>query len=307
MRKIFVPIFCLLLAGAVYIYQDELINLVLKQHIYTKEVSDYKANQYVKDNSFDFVQETEDFVPDNKQELYNIIYTILNAGLDNFIFYCGEEYDSCIDDVKDLTSANDVLASINNFVHPYNSYSKLYISVNSMGEVEINVQKLYSFAEIQEIDEQVNKIMDEILTDKMTTTEKVKTIHDYIANNAVYDTERSKEIKNNVANDYGSISHKANGILQNGMAICGGYTDLMAIFLNKLNIPNYKISNDEHVWNFVYINHEWLHLDITWDDPVTPNGENLVLHEFFLINTQKLEEIEKEQHNFSKEIYSEAK
>ena len=31
----------------------------------------------------------------------------------------------------------------------------------------------------------------------------------------------------------------------------------MAIFLNELDIDNYKISNDTHIWNLVYINGIW--------------------------------------------------
>ena len=37
-------------------------------------------------------------------------------------------------------------------------------------------------------------------------------------------------------------------------------------------IINYKISNDEHIWNLVYLDEKWYHLDLTWDDPIITGG-----------------------------------
>ena len=80
----------------------------------------------------------------------------------------------------------------------------------------------------------------------------------------------------------------------------------MAIFLTKIGIPNMKIANDEHVWNLVYLDNSWLHLDLTWDDPVVDTGQNLLLHNFFLITTKDLQQKDNVYHNFDPEIYVEA-
>ena len=61
----------------------------------------------------------------------------------------------------------------------------------------------------------------------------------------------------------------------------------MAIFLNKLNIINYKINNDDHIWNLVHLNDTWLHLDLTWDDPIS--AMNITRDNYFLIPTTNLE------------------
>ena len=81
----------------------------------------------------------------------------------------------------------------------------------------------------------------------------------------------------------------------------------MAIFLNRLNIPNYRISSSDHIWNFVYLDNNWYHLDLTWDDPVTDSGVNMRLDTFLLITTEQLENLNTNYHIYNKTIYPEAK
>ena len=62
----------------------------------------------------------------------------------------------------------------------------------------------------------------------------------------------------------------------------------MAIFLNSLGVKNYKIATENHIWNAVYIDNNWYHLDLTWDDPVTKDSAvDTLSHKFFMINTNK--------------------
>ena len=77
----------------------------------------------------------------------------------------------------------------------------------------------------------------------------------------------------------------------------------MSIFLNKLGIINYKISNDEHIWNLAYINNKWVHIDLTWDDPVTENDINRT--DYFMIDTKTLQNLDSE-HDFDTNIFTEA-
>ena len=74
-----------------------------------------------------------------------------------------------------------------------------------------------------------------------------------------------------------------------------------------MGIESYKISSDQHVWNAVYLNHRWYHLDLTWDDPVTDTGENVLEHKFFLVDTPTLLSLEQTEHRFDQNIYSELK
>ena len=174
-----------------------------------------------------------------------------------------------------------------------------------MGKIKISVDKLYSNEEIKYINDQLDVIEDTLLTSQMTDVEKIKTFHDYIINNTVYDQKRANEIESNTQGENTLMSHKANGVLTNHVALCSGYTDLMAIYLNRLNLKNYKISTINHIWNAVNINNEWLHLDLTWDDPVTDTNENVLLDDFFLISNNKLVGKNTKQHNYDINIYKE--
>ena len=81
----------------------------------------------------------------------------------------------------------------------------------------------------------------------------------------------------------------------------------MELFLEEMGIKSYKISSEQHVWNAVYIDGKWLHLDLTWDDPVVSTGDNLLEHNFFLIDTPTLLTLEQTEHIYNQSIYSELK
>ena len=102
-------------------------------------------------------------------------------------------------------------------------------------------------------------------------------------------------------------SHKANGPLLEGYALCSGYSDAMKLYLDELGIPNYKISNDKHIWNLVYIDNKWLHIDLTWDDPITNDGGSLLLDNFFLITTDELLKLDVSNHGYNIDYYPELK
>ncbi len=145
----------------------------------------------------------------------------------------------------------------------------------------------------------------QLITDNMSSYDKIKAIHDYIINTTVYDQERANAVKN--SSEY--VKYKSNtayGPLIEGKAICGGYTDAMALFLDKMGIPNYKVSSEKHIWNLVYIDGAWKHLDLTWDDPVVSTGENMLLHTFFLIDSTTLMANDATEHTYNKNIYIEA-
>ena len=70
---------------------------------------------------------------------------------------------------------------------------------------------------------------------------------------------------------------------------------------------NIKIANDTHVWNAIYLNNRWSHLDLTWDDPVTSNKKDILQHEYFILTTDELLSKEVKEHKFDRDIYLEFK
>ena len=284
----------------VLLFHDSITNFIIEKIIFSKEIYIETPNQYTLNYSFKYVQTTDDFIADNKQELLNILYTSLNNGTTNFYFYC--HYDACQNDLTTITDPQN-LVNINNYVHPYNSYRRVSISINSFDKVTINVEKSYTNDNINSVNQKIEEISSEIIHDDMSNKEKIIAFHDYIIDHTVYD---SAYVTTNL-NDIDNPSHKAIGPLFFGTSLCGGYADVMAIFLNKLNIPNYRISSAEHIWNFVYLDNNWYHLDLTWDDPVTDDGSNIRLNTFLLITTDQLEDLNTNYHINGKNIYPEAK
>ena len=132
------------------------------------------------------------------------------------------------------------------------------------------------------------------------TKEKIRAIHDYIINTTTYDTLKTEDI-----NDTTYKSNTAYGVLVEGYGICSGYSDAMKIFLDRLNIVNYKVCNDQHIWNLVLLDEEWLHMDLTWDDPVS--DKNITRDNYFLITTKNLKELNDDVHYYDNDIFTEVK
>ena len=247
---------------------------------------------------FDTVKQTNSFVPYSKNDLRDIYYTVLNNGWDKFTFYCPDEYVTCSEDVKALANESDFITTINNYVSPYNSYSKYNTLIIGQNEILLTVDKLYTNAEILLINEEIERIISELEIDRTNVKQKdIKKIHDYLIKNFTYDEEYEE-------GDVVTTSNKATGALVDKIALCSGYTDTFALFMDKLGIRNFKVSTDNHVWNVIYFNDQWLHVDVTWDDDET---NNKTAYYFFLIDTEDLLDKDKTDHSFNQELYLELK
>lgn len=299
--------FCIfiLLILLVIQYKGEITEFVLLNFVYKNDFNYVNENEYKRENDFSYFKSTDNYKPNNLTDTINIIYSSVNKGYDSFNFYCPISYENCLDDVKYLTDNNEFLSNINNFVHPFNSYNKLNITVNSLGKISIDVDKLYSDNMIKELNTEIDRVYNNLIRESMTDREKIRVIHDYIINRTKYDQKKADDITNNTSTSL-YLSHTAYGPLFQGYGICSGYTDAMTLFLNKMHIPNYKISSATHVWNLVYIDGSWLNLDLTFDDPVYDNGYETVSDKYFLIDTRKLISLDKANHDFDANIFREA-
>jgi len=275
MKRLIIPIICILSILTCLININKITDKIINILNPTKTITITYNKNYSKPN-YDYISNTKEFIPYGKQDILNIFYTVLNNGVSSFTFYCPKEYTNCLEDVEKISKDENLLTHLNNFVHPYNSF-------------------------------EVNKLLDTLITDNTKSAyDKIKIIHDYIINNTRYDVNNNKDLN----------SYNAYGTLFNHIATCNGYTDLMAIFLTKMGYENFKIAttNDEnsgHVWNAVKLNNEWLHLDLTWDDPVSSDNKDYLYHKYFLINSEKLKtadsNITSKEHVFDYSIYSEFK
>ena len=291
-----------IIIGCLLLYQDELQKVYYSLlRNFTQEEVTLAKNEYYRDYDFNFVQNTEKMEPENRQDLLNVFYTIINSGAEDFTFYCPDSYSSCLQEVENLANDQDLLSHINNFVHPFNGFNHIETQYDSLGKVSIHIEKSYSKKQIQQIEEKVNELANQLIVSGDSDINNIRRIHDYIINHTVYDSDRS---------DYNITTYDSDiayGPLFQGYGICGGYTDAMELFLEEMGIKSYKISSEQHVWNAVYIDGKWLHLDLTWDDPVVSTGDNLLEHNFFLIDTPTLLTLEQTEHIYNQSIYSELK
>ena len=295
MKKTISLIICILISLLVLINIDSISNKIALFLENNKKVAISSPNDYYKNYDFKFVQESSQYVPYSYQGLLNIVFSTLNNGWDNFTFYCPDEYTDCLKDMNEISNDTTLLSNINNYVHPYNTYSKIGIVSNNTGEITINITKLYSDSDIEKINKGVDDIITKYIKSDMSDDDKLLVIHDYIINNTRYDINKSND-----------ASYTALGPLFNGTAVCSGYADLMAIFISKFGLKNYKVASNTHVWNAVLVNGEWLNIDLTWDDPITKDSDvDTLQHDFFLVNTKKLLEFDTKDHKFDTTVYQE--
>jgi len=269
-----------------------------------KKYSNATTNEYYLEDNFNYVNNHIDTGIKSKEELISFIYFTLNSGTSYLERYIDINYTEYSNDINILTQNDgegfkEIISILNNYVHPFNSSNNIKLTYGREYTLGITVNKAYNEKEIIEINKIVNQVIKDKITNSTPTKEKIKIIHDYIIDNTEYD-----KLKYENKEDTTYKSNTAYGVLIEGYGTCNGYADAMAIFLDKMNIINYKISNDEHIWNLVYLDGKWYHLDLTWDDPIS--DMNINRDTYFLITTETLEKLNDGTHNFNKAIYKEA-
>ncbi len=254
------------------------------------------THKYQVNYTYGYVKKTDNFNAKSRQDILNILYTALNEGADKFGFYC--DYSECENDLKKLLN-NGVLSYVQDYIHPYNTFKGMRYTLSN-DFVLVEVTKTYSNSDIAKLENKVNSIMSSKVTSSLSLTEKIKVLHDYLVENTSYQ-------------DNGSTAQQtALGPLFNGKSVCEGYAHAMAIFLNRLKVPNYRVSvPGVHMWNLVYAGGKWKHLDVTWDDPITtdPSGnrKEILRHDFFLISSSEVKNQDVgDNHAFDKNIFKEA-
>lgn len=285
------------LVGYFAYYNKETLSAYFRKIMSTyKDIEIKDANEYVRTYNIKKFSYNEDFKPHSKEDLENILFNVLNNGYDSFTFYCPKDYENCLSDVTELANDAHTLSIINNYVNPFNSFVYLDTITNSLGEITIKVTKNYSEFEIKQINSKIDDILNKLNISSLSKSEQIEKIHEYLIENTEYDNKYDEKIGNH-------YSETANGALLNGSAICSGYSDAFALFMDRINVPNIKVSSEEHVWNLVYIDDKWKHIDVTWDD----TKSSIILgYKFYLIDTSDLLKLDPKDHTFDKTFYLEA-
>jgi len=298
-KLLIILISLLILLGSFILIKKYNILEEIKKIIYYSNTSQIIIpNSTVNDRNYNYLtyKSTNNFYPKSKEDIKQIYYTVINNGWDEFTFYCPYEYKTCEQDIKKLITDDDFIATLNNYVSPYNSFIHINTYIIASKEVYLKIEKIYTKEEIENLNNEINNILEENSITGNSIND-IKKIHRYIINNTAYDSTYKKE---NITDP----SNKATGALFNKKAVCSGYADLFSIMMDRINVPNFKVSSENHIWNVVYVDGKWLHIDSTWDDDeMNPdNQEN-----FLMIDTDKLYELDKTEHTFDINLYKELK
>lgn len=276
------------------------IEYVYKKYLQGDIRQNLTDNKYRKKENYDYVKINENTTLKNRDDVKNMIYTYLDAGWDEYTVKCDADYLDCTNDIKEIVQNNTYLTDLSNFVHPFNTFDKINTTFAASGKVKLKKEPRYSDSQIDTLNKKVDEIYKENYDSSKNVLENIKIFHDYIVNHTKYDQSNTTGLSN-----VGSSS--AYGVLIDGIGICSGYSDAMQLFLEKMNVKNYRISSSTHEWNLVYVEGAWRHLDLTWDDPIMSDGSDALKEDYFLIDTNTLLSKDDGEHNFDSSIYIEAK
>lgn len=119
------------------------------------------------------------------------------------------------------------------------------------------------------------------------TVEKIRIVQNYLIDTVDYDSNAG----DNIYNVYGTLINKR--------SVCEGYARSFKYIMDELEIPciiacgigkNTVGEAESHAWNYVQVNGEWYAIDVTWNDPIMPEGAEMndqIRYKYFLCGSNK--------------------
>ncbi len=105
--------------------------------------------------------------------------------------------------------------------------------------------------------------------------QKAILIHDWMVENLAYDDYKVNCLGNTRAAVYKDYTGKYS-MWDTKTGVCADFTTVYCIMLRSLGIPAVSLDyNDEHVWNVVYLDGDWVEIDLTDDIDRTVCGEDV--------------------------------
>lgn len=122
----------------------------------------------------------------------------------------------------------------------------------------------YTYADATRVMTAAKKVILEMSTDSSLNTDRkiLEYLHHYLCDTMTY---YHYDDTRDVQRLYPQYSNAIGAFLL-GEGCCRSYTDAMQIFLTYLGYQNIRQCGWNHVWNRVYIDGEYINIDVTWDD-----------------------------------------
>lgn len=173
--------------------------------------------------------------------------------------------------------------------------NSIYAHIIGFGNT-MTISYEFEYNESAEQTRQVDVIIETLFLkwdmNNLSDYDKIKKIHDFIIQNASYDLETLKY------SSYDNLIRKS--------STCQGYMSLAYKMFTLANIPTRIITGtgnkDSHGWNIVYLEGNWYNIDCTWDDPITVDGSEVVLYDYFLKSEEDFKGHERDEEFSTKEF-----
>ena len=126
--------------------------------------------------------------------------------------------------------------------------------------------------------------------------ETVLRIHEAIIDRTEYNFGSANALSAGVRNDEAAVrGMSAYACLVDGHAVCSGYAKAFQTVAEKFGIKAGRVQGIKldgggpHEWNYVYVDGQPYHLDVTWDDPVFAKGvQGFRTYDYFCVTTEEI-------------------
>lgn len=194
----------------------------------------------------------------------------------------------------DMFTAWYNLADMSDYVIITDPTMTITYDINLLNMVKaITPEYNYSAQEYEKRYSECMSIVESIVaqTEGMSDYDKAKYFHDYLVLNTEYNDA-------DISNPHSAL-HSAYSCIVNKEAVCDGYAGAYKILCENAGIPceivsGYAKNNYEnvgvgesHAWNIVYLDGNWYHTDVTWDDP-TGMDKDYITYAYFNIPYEEM-------------------
>ena len=131
------------------------------------------------------------------------------------------------------------------------------------------------------------QVLRDICTNEMDELTKLRAIYEWLVLNVAYDNAAADYAMANVIDWQEYDAWYAEGVFNNGKAVCDGLAKAFLILAKLENIPTIRVSGISsggvgHAWNKVYLNGEWYGVDTTHGSPSVGGEFEILTYTNFL-------------------------
>ncbi|MCI9657371.1 MAG: hypothetical protein HFI14_02030 [Lachnospiraceae bacterium] len=151
--------------------------------------------------------------------------------------------------------------------------------------VDFTYNPAYNESHVAAYKAAIQRVLDEVIrsSGSMTDEQKALALHDYLIQHMEYDQTANS--------NPGFEKRNAYEALVNGIGVCQGYTLAYAALLKEVGIEvDFCESGTDkmnHIWNYVKLNGNWYHVDLTYDDSTAKSSvgaTGAAKHTYFLLS-----------------------